>query len=52
MRSVSYFDGKGATYPLVILSAWVAIGVALTLIGAAKHKAERLAQASEQVVAV
>lgn len=39
VRSAAYFDGKGATGAVVILVAWVAVGVALCVAGARRTKA-------------
>jgi hypothetical protein len=33
LRSVAYFDGAGATRPLLVLAAWAAAGLALTAVG-------------------
>jgi hypothetical protein len=33
LRSAAYFDGAGATRPLLVLAAWAAAGLALTAVG-------------------
>ncbi|WP_207931031.1 ABC transporter permease, partial [Streptomyces sp. 8K308] len=36
LRSVSYFDGQGAAFPLTVLLAWAAAGVMAVLLGAGR----------------
>lgn len=39
MRSVSFFDGAGATQPLIVLLCWLTVGVAMTWISSTRKKA-------------
>jgi len=34
LRSVAFFDGRGVAHPLLVLGCWLAVGVALCLVGA------------------
>jgi hypothetical protein len=38
LRSVSFFDGAGAAQPLVVLTCWLAAGLALCALGAMKSQ--------------
>jgi hypothetical protein len=38
LRSTAFFDGAGATAPLVVLAAWVALGLALTWMAALRRR--------------
>lgn len=33
LRSTAFFDGHGATYPVIVLVTWLALGVVLCLVG-------------------
>ena len=47
LRSTAFFDGAGATGPLVVLAAWVALGLALTWVAALRRRRPRPAFARE-----
>jgi hypothetical protein len=38
LRSTAFFDGAGATGPLVVVAAWVALGLALTWLAALRRR--------------
>ncbi|MEV4684491.1 ABC transporter permease [Streptomyces kurssanovii] len=44
LRSVAYFDGRGAAAPLVTLSVWAALGLAAVFVGG-RRRAAALAEA-------
>ena len=35
VRRIVYFDGHGVMHPIVVLAAWIAMGVVVTLVGSA-----------------
>lgn len=39
LRNTTYFEGHATAQPIVILCCWLAVGLALTAIGAARHRA-------------
>ncbi|MCX4668314.1 ABC transporter permease [Streptomyces sp. NBC_01381] len=39
-RSIAYFDGNAITEPLLVLAAWAAVGVIVTLAMSARHRAD------------
>lgn len=39
-RSIAYFDGNAITEPLLVLTAWAAVGVIVTLAMSARHRAD------------
>ncbi len=40
LRSVAFFDGAGASGPLLVLGVWVVLGVALIVLGAVRGRAQ------------
>ncbi|MEV0113842.1 DUF3533 domain-containing protein [Streptomyces sp. NPDC050844] len=39
-RSIAYFEGNAITEPLLVLAAWAAVGVIVTLAMSARHRAD------------
>src|SRR5690606_38774950 len=52
LRSVAFFDGAGATGPLVVLLVWAGVAVALLAVGAIRERRSSDAQASAPVPAM
>ncbi|MBU2668790.1 hypothetical protein KOI35_35295 [Actinoplanes bogorensis] len=38
LRSTAFFDGQGATHSIVVLVSWLALGVVLSVLGAARSR--------------
>ncbi len=41
LRSVAFFDGAAITRPLIVLSCWLAVGLLLCAVGAARDRSRR-----------
>ena len=53
LRSTAFFDGAGATAPLTVLAAWVALGLALSWLAALRRpRASRVGTPEADPVAV
>lgn len=48
-RSVGWFDGAGAAGPVIVLSGWVAVGLALLLLPASRAVASRVPEAQPRI---